>query len=115
MNIVERFKNLSQKNYSTGLVEVDPGACTACRQCVRICPASALTMVGKVRIDRRSAMIDDANCIAGGACTAICDDNAITITRYWTVPDGGFRTEARQQGLGEESYPRIFTGKDEFK
>jgi NAD-dependent dihydropyrimidine dehydrogenase PreA subunit/bacterioferritin-associated ferredoxin len=54
------------------LAEVDRGICTGCRECERICPAGAITMVEK------KAFVDGDRCIDCQRCIDRCDKvNAI--------------------------------------
>ncbi len=115
MKILQQFSNLSQSNYFSGVVDIDANACTACEQCVRICPSSALKLVGKKGVDRRSAMVAGADCLSCAACCAVCEAQAIKISRFWRVPDGAYRTLGRNQKLGRESYPRIFTSRENYE
>jgi uncharacterized protein (DUF362 family)/NAD-dependent dihydropyrimidine dehydrogenase PreA subunit len=52
---------------------VDPAACTACRQCVEVCAAGAMTFAeGRVVIDRE-------RCISCFCCQEMCPSRAISV------------------------------------
>ena len=52
--------------------------CTACKECVKICPTGAATMINKV------AGIDKTKCIQCMCCHEVCRDNAIVLRRSFT-------------------------------
>ena len=54
---------------------VVPSRCTACAECVKICPTGAATITGK------TATIDKAKCIQCMCCQEVCRDNAIALHR----------------------------------
>lgn len=55
---------------------IDGGACTACGECARWCPSSAIAV-------ERAARIDGGRCIGCGECIAVCRDGAVSFD--WTV------------------------------
>jgi uncharacterized Fe-S center protein len=55
---------------------IDAEACTACGECARWCPSSAITV-------DRAARIDGGLCIGCGECIAVCRDGAVSFD--WTV------------------------------
>jgi heterodisulfide reductase subunit A len=59
---------------------VEPGACTACGDCLTTCPYDSIGM----REDgpRRFAAIDAATCKGCGGCVPICPENAIDLLGY---------------------------------
>jgi NADH-quinone oxidoreductase subunit F len=57
-------------------VEIDPGMCTGCGMCAKICPADAIC--GKIK---EAHVIDTAKCITCGSCIDTCRFNAIHVKR----------------------------------
>ena len=55
--------------------EVRRDRCTACRECIRICPAEAISL------ESGGAVIDPASCIHCLCCNEVCRDNAIRLKR----------------------------------
>ena len=53
--------------------------CTACAECVKICPTGAATMANK------TANIDKSRCIQCMCCQEVCRDNAIALRRSFIV------------------------------
>ena len=94
----------NQADYASGRVYTDE-TCTGCNKCTLVCPASALEM-GE---DNRSRMAVGSECISCGDCTAVCGTTSITISRFYNIPSGAFRTHGRVQKTDWESYPRLFT------
>lgn len=59
-----------------------PGACTACRRCLRVCPAGAISLQPHpeaLHPERGVAVVDYAKCIGCGACAAACRRHAIRV------------------------------------
>lgn len=102
--LIDWLKNRSQSHYVPGHVFVNARACTGCRQCTIVCPASALEMTDK----KKSHMKSGADCISCGACTAVCASDAIRIASFYHVPDGIYQTLGRRQKVGEGAFPRDF-------
>jgi uncharacterized protein len=64
-----------QQMHSDIKPEVNAGRCTACAECIRWCPAGAISLKGKG--EERAAVIDHAKCIGCGECTVMCFEGAI--------------------------------------
>ena len=62
-----------QQMHSDIKPEVNAERCTACAQCMRWCPAGAISLVG----EGRKASIDHELCIGCGECTVMCFEGAI--------------------------------------
>lgn len=54
------------------VVEVDEGACIACRLCEQECPLDAITV-------EDVAIIDDDACIDCGNCVDVCPVDALSL------------------------------------
>ena len=59
---------------------VDAAACTACGDCLTVCPYAAITMAEEG--DRHFAAISPTACKGCGACVPICPENAIDLLGY---------------------------------
>jgi heterodisulfide reductase subunit A len=59
---------------------VEPGACTACGECLTTCPYDAISMAEEG--DRRFAVIGATTCKGCGGCVPICPENAIDLLGY---------------------------------
>ncbi len=59
---------------------VEPEACTACGDCLTVCPYDAIAMHEEG--DRHYAVISAANCKGCGGCVPICPENAIDLLGY---------------------------------
>jgi heterodisulfide reductase subunit A2 len=59
---------------------VDPGACTACGDCLTACPYDAISMAEEG--DRHFAVISPTGCKGCGGCVPICPENAIDLLGY---------------------------------
>jgi heterodisulfide reductase subunit A len=59
---------------------VDPGACTACGDCLTVCPYAAISMAEES--DRHFAVISPTACKGCGGCVPICPENAIDLLGY---------------------------------
>ena len=64
-----------QQMHSDIKPEVNTGRCTACAQCIRWCPAEAISIEGKGK--EKKATIDHDKCIGCGECTVMCFEGAI--------------------------------------
>jgi ferredoxin len=53
--------------------EVRPDVCTACQECVRICPSGAVHLAGE------AALVDERKCIHCLCCHEACPDRAIRL------------------------------------
>lgn len=62
--------------------QVDPDACTGCRQCMRLCQFGAITYSAA----NQKASIDPRHCYGCGICRALCPNNAIRLEPRATVP-----------------------------
>jgi ferredoxin len=56
------------------LLSIDPGKCTLCYTCIRICPVKAIM----VKHNQLYAEIDDNRCVGCGNCLDVCPEEAIT-------------------------------------
>ena len=54
------------------LVRVDAQLCTACGQCVEVCPMGAITL-------EETAIVDESQCVGCGACAEECPVGAISL------------------------------------
>lgn len=61
---------------------VDPGKCSACGQCVGICPFKAF----KSRKKKDKAEVDTLKCYGCGVCRSACARDAIALTDRAAVP-----------------------------
>ena len=64
-----------QQMHSDIKPEVNTDRCTGCAECIRWCPAGAISLKGKG--DERKAYIDHDKCIGCGECTVMCFEGAI--------------------------------------
>jgi hydrogenase-4 component H len=66
-----------------GAIEVDPGKCTGCGACTRICPPKALSL----NIEGGTAILRYfvGRCIFCGMCADICPEKAIKITKEFEL------------------------------
>ncbi len=64
-----------QQMHSDVKPEVNRDRCTACAECIRWCPAGAISLQGKG--EERKAVIDHDKCIGCGECTVMCFQGAI--------------------------------------
>lgn len=69
-----------QQMHSDLLPEVSGEKCIGCSNCVKWCPAEAISVIGK------KAVIDAQKCIGCGECTVTCRERAIAIN-WKTDPD----------------------------
>lgn len=83
-------------------VSIDNEMCDGCGVCVKICPSSALRLVGKGK-EQRVRMIEGYhNCIGCNDCSAICEKDAIAAaapmecTLYFKTLDHGSLTPPRR-------------------
>ena len=103
MFFFERFLNLGQSNFQTGIVSFNDDLCTGCKNCEAVCPATAIEVVNK-----KAKMIPGTDCIGCAACEAVCSTESIRLTRFFSVPSGAYQTIDKNQSLGADSFPRIF-------
>jgi heterodisulfide reductase subunit A len=62
------------------VAEVDPAACTACRECLTACPYDAIAMTS---MDGRDlAVISETTCKGCGGCVPLCPEDAIDLRGY---------------------------------
>jgi heterodisulfide reductase subunit A len=59
---------------------VEPAACTACGDCLTVCPYAAISMAEEA--DRHFAVISPTACKGCGGCVPICPENAIDLLGY---------------------------------
>jgi iron only hydrogenase large subunit-like protein len=59
---------------SEPLLSIDPGKCTLCYTCIRICPVKAIM----VKHNQSHAEINDDRCVGCGNCLDVCPEEAIT-------------------------------------
>ncbi len=59
---------------------VDPVACTACGDCLTVCPYDAISMTEEG--DRHFAVISPTGCKGCGGCVPMCPENAIDLLGY---------------------------------
>lgn len=64
------------------VAEVNPGLCTGCRQCERLCQFGAIAF----NPADRKACVDLPKCYGCGICRAGCDRNAITLKERSAIP-----------------------------
>jgi uncharacterized Fe-S center protein len=64
-----------QQMHSDIKPEINVDRCTACAECVRWCPAGAISLQGKGK--EKKASIDHDKCIGCGECTVMCFEGAI--------------------------------------
>jgi len=67
-----------QQMHSDIKPEVNAERCTACAECIRWCPAGAISLAGKGK--EKAASIDHAKCIGCGECTVMCFEGAIAVS-----------------------------------
>ncbi len=66
-----------QQMHSDIKPEVNEARCTACAECIRWCPAGAISLAGKGK--DKKAVIDHDRCIGCGECTVMCFEGAIAV------------------------------------
>jgi len=54
------------------LARADAQLCTACGQCVEVCPMGAITL-------KETAIVDETQCVGCGACVEECPVGAISL------------------------------------
>jgi heterodisulfide reductase subunit A2 len=59
---------------------VDPAACTACGDCLTVCPYDAISMAEEG--DRHFAVVSPTGCKGCGGCVPMCPENAIDLLGY---------------------------------
>jgi quinone-modifying oxidoreductase, subunit QmoB len=69
---------------SPGPAQVDPGKCTMCLTCVRLCPHGAISF-------RKNAEVDPVTCARCGICAVECPMEAISLAPSRSEKDLGTR------------------------
>jgi len=65
---------------SSGFIsEVDGESCQACGKCVKMCPFSAMTLLGR-------AIVDNTKCMGCGVCVEACPNGALALVRDMSKP-----------------------------
>ena len=105
LSLRERFKIPvydREAEMSWSEVSIDDEICDGCGVCVKICPSSALRLVGTGK-EKKPRMIEGYhNCIACNDCAAICAKDAIAAvapmesTFYYKRLDHGDLTPPRR-------------------
>jgi formate hydrogenlyase subunit 6/NADH:ubiquinone oxidoreductase subunit I len=68
-------ERLAREGPPRGVPVFDEGACTACGECVAVCPASAL----EVPEGASSPVVDAGSCVRCGMCVAACPDGGASL------------------------------------
>ncbi len=55
-------------------VELDPGKCNGCEECIEVCTADVFAMR-----NGKSAAVNAKDCVGCLSCVQICDPEAITV------------------------------------
>jgi uncharacterized protein len=84
------------EQHSDSKPEVSLDACTGCRNCYRVCPTGAISMVEK------KAEIDYETCIGCGQCVAACNFEAMN--PRWDSGHEGFIEKMAEYAFAVESY-----------
>jgi len=74
------FKVMFRAEY---VAACDPGLCSGCRKCIRVCPFDAIDFSGA----RKKAEIDPTRCYGCGVCRAVCAKGAISLADRRTVAE----------------------------
>lgn len=82
-----------------GQVSVTHNLCSRCQECVKICPADALTF------DKDMVQMRDSSfgCIACGHCAMVCPQNCIVVTGRGLVAEDIISLPSREASAGPES------------
>ena len=88
---------------SAGVVAIDEETCGGCAMCVLVCPTERLMMVGRRKNMKARLREDRTQCMACGACQAICDTGAIVVVLGYD-----FGPKWKQIDRGDPSPPRVF-------
>jgi heterodisulfide reductase subunit A-like polyferredoxin len=64
------------------VAQVDPDACSGCRECIRLCQFGALTYSPS----NKKAVVDQRWCYGCGICRAGCKKNAINLKNRSECP-----------------------------
>jgi len=64
------------------VAQIDPDACSGCRECMRQCQFGALTWSAS----NKKAVIDQRWCYGCGVCRAVCNPKAITLVERAHCP-----------------------------
>lgn len=68
----------------TPIASIDPGLCTGCGNCTRVCPTNAIQLQKRDGILSLSK-VDDLRCIGCGNCVVICPVKAISLPGWDNV------------------------------
>jgi coenzyme F420-reducing hydrogenase delta subunit/ferredoxin len=69
---LKRFLDGAAPSAPSGPAEVDPGKCTICLTCVRLCPHGAISF-------HKAAEVDPTSCARCGICAVECPNRAISL------------------------------------
>jgi len=64
------------------VAEIDPGSCSGCRECLRVCPFGGLAWSAATR----KAAADPRHCWGCGICRSVCAKSAIRLADRASVP-----------------------------
>jgi ferredoxin len=56
------------------IARIDAQLCTACGQCIEVCPVGAITL-------EETAIVDETQCVGCGACAEACPMEAISLAK----------------------------------
>ena len=90
----------------TPIASIDPGLCTGCGNCSRVCPTNAIQLQKRDGILSLSN-IDDLRCIGCGNCVVICPVKAITLPGWDNVEIPAQISAALQSRTVEKPGPKI--------
>lgn len=87
--------------HSTAQPAVKQSNCTGCGECVKWCPADAITLVNK------KAQIDTSKCIGCGECLAVCRFDAVAYNWGATYEDIQQKIVEHAMGVAEANKGKI--------